>query len=43
VADYAGVEKLLAEEIDQANAWLVENHRDIQENFDPKVVKLRNI
>jgi hypothetical protein len=41
VADYAEVEKLLAEEIDRANAWLVDNHRDIQENFDPTVVKLR--
>ncbi|MCB1867655.1 MAG: hypothetical protein KDI43_03775 [Gammaproteobacteria bacterium] len=41
VADYAEVEKFLAEEIDRANAWLVENHQDIQENFDPKVVKLK--
>lgn len=41
VAEYAEVEKLLAEEIDRANAWLVENHQDIQENFDPTVVKLR--
>ena len=41
VAEYAEVEKLLAEEIDRANAWLVENHRNIQENFDPTVVKLR--
>jgi hypothetical protein len=38
---YAEVENLLAEEIDRANAWLVENHQDIQENFDPTVVKLR--
>lgn len=41
VAENAEVEKLLAEEIDRANAWLVENHRNIQENFDPTVVKLR--
>lgn len=41
VAKYAEVEQLLAEEIEQANAWLVENHQDIQENFDPTVVKLR--
>lgn len=41
VADYAEVEKLLAGEIEQANLWLVENYQDIQENFDPKVVKLR--
>lgn len=41
LTEYAEVEKLLAEEIDRANAWLVENHRDVQENFDPKVVKLR--
>ncbi|MCU7959272.1 MAG: hypothetical protein KZQ58_04590 [gamma proteobacterium symbiont of Bathyaustriella thionipta] len=40
VADYAEVEKLLAEEIGRANEWLLENHRDIQENFDPTVVKL---
>ena len=41
VAEYAEVEKILAEEIDRANDWLVENHRDIQENYDPAVVKLR--
>ena len=41
VADYAEVEKFLAEEIDRANVWLVDNHRDIQENFDPTVVKQR--
>ena len=41
VADYAEVEELLVEEIDRANAWLVENHQDIQKNFDPKVVKLK--
>jgi hypothetical protein len=41
VAEYAEVEKLLAEEIDRANVWLVGNHQDIQENFNPKVVKLR--
>ena len=41
IADYAEVEKLLAEEIDRANAWLIENNQDIQENFDPTVVKLR--
>ncbi len=39
-AEYAEVEKSQAEEIDRANEWLVENHRDIQENFDPKVVKV---
>ncbi len=41
LAEYAEVEKFLAEEIDRANDWLVKNHQDIQENFDPKVVKLR--
>ena len=41
VAEYAEVETLLAEEIARANAWLVENHQDIQKNFDPTVVKLR--
>ena len=41
MAEYAEVEILLAEEIERANAWLVENHQDIQENFDPTVVKLR--
>ncbi len=41
VADYGEVEKLCAEEIGRANLWIVENHQDIQENFDPKVVKLR--
>jgi len=41
VGEYAEVEKFVAEEIDRANAWLVENHQDIQENLDPKVVKLR--
>jgi hypothetical protein len=41
VADYAEVEKILTEEIDRANVWLVDNHWDIQENFDPTLVKLR--
>ena len=41
MADYAEVEKLLAEEIDRAKACLVENHQDIQENFDPAIVELR--
>ena len=41
VAEYAEVEKFLSEELDRANAWLVENHQDIQENFDPTIVKLR--
>ena len=41
LAEYAVVEQLLAEEIDLANAWLVVNHQDIQENFDPTVVRLR--
>ncbi len=41
LAEYAEVEKFLAEEIDRANDWLVENLRDIQENYDPAVVKLR--
>ena len=41
MADYVEVEKLFAKEIDRANAWLVKNHQDIQDNFDPKVVKLR--
>ncbi len=35
------MEELLTEEIERANIWLAENHLDIQENFDPKVVKLR--
>jgi len=41
VAEYAEVEKFLAEENDRANVCLVENHQDIQENFDPAVVKLK--
>ena len=41
VAEFAEVENFLAEEIDRANAWLVESHQDIQENFDPTVVRLR--
>ena len=41
VAEYAEVEKFLAEEIDRANVWLLENHQDVQENFDPTVVKLK--
>ena len=28
-------------EIDDAVSWLSENHRDIAENFDPKIIKLR--
>lgn len=39
--EFAEVESFLAEEIDRANAWLVESHQDIQENFDPTVVRLR--
>lgn len=41
LAEYAEVEQLLAEEIARANGWLAENHEDIQDNFDPKVVKFR--
>ncbi len=41
MAEYAEVEKLVAEEIDRANVWLLENHRDIMENFDPTVVELK--
>ncbi len=41
MAEYSVVEKLLAEEIDRANNWLVENHQDIKNNFDPTVIKLR--
>ncbi|RRS30529.1 MAG: hypothetical protein OI74_16840 [Gammaproteobacteria bacterium (ex Lamellibrachia satsuma)] len=35
VAEYAELEKFLAEEINRSNVWLVENHQDIQESFDP--------
>lgn len=41
MADFLAVEKQLAEEVDRANNWLTENHQDIQNNFDPTVVKLR--
>lgn len=41
VAEYAEVEEILAEEIERENAWLVDNHQDIKENFDPTVVELR--
>ncbi|GJL67028.1 MAG: hypothetical protein NPIRA05_19990 [Nitrospirales bacterium] len=41
MAEFSAVEKLLAEEIDRANAWLAENYQDIRDNFDPTVVKLR--
>ncbi len=41
MAEFSEVEKILAEEVGRANIWLSENHQDIQENFDPKVVKLR--
>ena len=41
MAEYAEVEKFLAEEIGRANVWLVGNHQDVQENFDPTVVKLK--
>ncbi|MEE8058168.1 MAG: hypothetical protein V3T17_10085 [Pseudomonadales bacterium] len=41
MADFSVVEELLVKEIEQATSWLTENHRDIQDNFDPTVVKLR--
>jgi hypothetical protein len=41
IAKFSAVEKLLTEELDQANTWLARNHQDIQDNFDPTVVKLR--
>ena len=41
MAEYTEVEALLVEEVERANAWLVESYQDIQENFDPTVVKLR--
>ena len=41
MADFATLEELLAGEIERATSWLLENHRDIQDNFDPKVVKFK--
>lgn len=41
MAEPSAVESLLAEEIDRSNTWLTENHQDIQDNFDPTVVKMR--
>jgi hypothetical protein len=41
MARSSAVEALLGEETDRANTWLTKNHQDIQDNFDPKVVKLR--
>ena len=39
--NFSAVEELLEKEIARAASWLTENNRDIQENFDPTVVKLR--
>ena len=41
MAEFSVVENLLTEEISRAEIWLTENHRDIQDNFDSTVVKLR--
>ena len=41
MAESSALEILLAEEIDRSNTWLTENHQDIQDNFDPTVVKMR--
>ena len=41
MAESSALEMLLAEEIDRSNTWLTENHQDIQDNFDPTVVKMR--
>ena len=41
MAESSALEILLAEEIDRSNNWLTENHQDIQDNFDPTVVKMR--
>ena len=41
MAESSALEMLLAEEIDRSNTWLTENHQDIQDNYDPTVVKMR--
>lgn len=41
IAESSAIEMLLAAEIDRSNTWLTENHQDIQDNFDPAVVKMR--
>ncbi len=41
MAESSVLEMLLAEEIDRSNTWITENHQDIQDDFDPTVVKLR--
>lgn len=41
IADYSSAENQLIQEIDRAKTWLTQEHRDIVNNFDPNVVKLR--
>ena len=41
ITEFSAVEGQIKTEIDDAISWLSENHRDIVENFDPKIIKLR--
>jgi hypothetical protein len=41
ITDFSVMEDQFKKEIDDAMSWLSENHRDIVENFDPKIIKLR--
>lgn len=40
-SNYADVAEMEKQELAQAESWLKETHRDIMQNFDPKVVKFK--
>lgn len=40
-SNYADVAEMEKQELPQAESWLKETHRDIMQNFDPKVVKFK--
>ena len=39
--DYSAVERELEREVKKAKEFLTENHQDIQDNFDPNLIKFR--
>ncbi len=40
-AEFSEVEKMLSEELERTQAWLTASYQDINNNFDPTVVKLQ--
>ena len=41
MTDYSTLAKDITQEIEQTRIWITDNHKDVMNNFDPNVVKLR--